>query len=184
LIRLGLTNSLTCLGEDCNTAYSEACNLVFRARATTFVCLTWFALFLAWEMVDFRRSFFRQRPRKGREYHFYNVFIDWWSDSRRNPFLFWAIVAGFVTIFPTLYIPVINHKVFKHTGISWEWGIVVVESILFFAGCECWKFAKRIYFRRVEKKTTTDPFGNELVDEEKASGSPSIQGEVEKEGKQ
>jgi magnesium-transporting ATPase (P-type) len=80
------------------------------------------------------------------------VFYQWWQDSRRNPFLFWAILAGFITIFPTLYIPVINHKVFKHEGISWEWGIVIVESILFFFGCEVWKWIKRAYFRRVEKK--------------------------------
>jgi potassium/sodium efflux P-type ATPase len=135
------------LGTNCNNAYSPECDLVFRARATTFVCLTWFALFLAWEMVNFRRSFFRQKPRD-EKYRFYHVFYQWWIDSRGNPFLFWAVIAGFVTIFPTLYIPVINHAVFKHTGISWEWGIVVVESILFFAGCEAWKWAKRIFFRR------------------------------------
>jgi magnesium-transporting ATPase (P-type) len=47
------------LGSGCNRAYSEQCDTVFRARATTFACLTWFALFLAWEMIDMRRSFFR-----------------------------------------------------------------------------------------------------------------------------
>ncbi|KAF2260358.1 potassium/sodium eff [Lojkania enalia] len=139
------------LGSNCNNSYSEDCDLVFRARATTFVCLTWFALFLAWEMVNFRRSFFRQHPR-GENYNWYYVFYQWWEDSRRNPFLFWAVIAGFVTIFPTLYIPVINHAVFKHTGISWEWGIVVVESILFFTGCESWKWAKRVFFRRRQAK--------------------------------
>ncbi|KAF2003192.1 potassium/sodium eff [Amniculicola lignicola CBS 123094] len=139
------------LGENCNNAYSADCDLVFRARATTFVCLTWFALFLAWEMVNFRRSFFRQRPR-GANHRWYHVFYDWWIDSRRNAFLFWAIVAGFVTVFPTLYIPVINHKVFKHEGITWEWCLVVVEAILFFAGCEAWKWAKRVYFRRRQGK--------------------------------
>ncbi|KAF2176043.1 potassium/sodium eff [Zopfia rhizophila CBS 207.26] len=135
------------LGENCNNAYSEQCNLVFRARATTFVCLTWFALFLAWEMVNFRRSFFRQHPRD-ENYPWYRVFYQWWEDSRRNPFLFWAVIAGFVTIFPTLYIPVINHAVFKHEAITWEWGLVVAESMLFFAGAEAWKWSKRIYFRR------------------------------------
>jgi len=139
------------LGTNCNNSYSAECDLVFRARATTFVCLTWFALFLAWEMVNFRRSFFRQKP-KGENYRWYHVFYQWWEDSRGNPFLFWAVIAGFVTIFPTLYIPVINTKVFKHKGITWEWGIVVVESILFFAGCETWKWAKRIFFRRREAK--------------------------------
>ncbi|KAG9235101.1 hypothetical protein BJ875DRAFT_283009 [Amylocarpus encephaloides] len=129
------------LGSGCNNSYSEACDGVFRARATTFVCLTWFALFLAWEMVDMRRSFFRMKPGSKK------YFTQWMHDVWGNQFLFWAIIAGFVTIFPTLYIPVINHKVFKHTGISWEWGIVFVEAILFFAGVETWKWTKRFYFR-------------------------------------
>lgn len=73
-------------------------------------------------------------------------------DVWRNPFLFWAIVAGFVTIFPVLYIPVLNTRVFKHVGITWEWGIVIVESVLFFAGCEAWKWGKRVFFRRRDRK--------------------------------
>merc|ERR1711939_845981 len=134
------------LGSGCNDTYSEQCDTVFRARATTFVSLTWFALFLAWEMVDMRRSFFRMQPKSTK------YFTQWAIDVWRNKFLFWAVIAGFVTIFPTLYIPVINHKVFKHTGISWEWGIVFIEAILFFAGVEAWKWAKRVYFRRQERK--------------------------------
>lgn len=134
------------LGSECNNKYSADCDTVFRARATTFVCLTWFALFLAWEMVNMRRSFFRMQP-KSKKY-----FTQWALDVWRNQFLFWAIIAGFVTIFPTLYIPILNHVVFKHTGISWEWAIVFVEAILFFAGVEAWKWSKRVYFRRQTKK--------------------------------
>jgi P-type Na+/K+ transporter len=130
------------LGTGCNDSYSNRCDTVFRARATTFVCLTWFALFLAWEMVDMRRSFFRMQPGSK------NYFTQWTHDVWRNKFLFWAIMAGFITIFPTLYIPVINHDVFKHTGISWEWGIVFVEATLFFLGIEAWKWGKRVFFRR------------------------------------
>ncbi|KAA8645250.1 uncharacterized protein ATNIH1004_006669 [Aspergillus tanneri] len=54
------------LASGCNRDYTPDCDLVFRARATTFVCLTWFALFLAWEMVNMRRSFFRMQPRSKR----------------------------------------------------------------------------------------------------------------------
>ncbi|KAF1984984.1 calcium-transporting ATPase [Aulographum hederae CBS 113979] len=143
------------LGENCNNEYNDSCELVFRARATTFVCLTWFALFLAWDMVNFRRSFFRQQPR-GTNYRWYHVFTQWWEDSRRNPFLFWAVVAGFVTVFPTLYIPVINDTVFKQKGITWEWAIVVVETLLFFAGCEAWKWVKRAFFRRQDGRDTAN----------------------------
>ena len=136
------------LGSGCNDSYSESCETVFRARATTFACLTWFALFLAWELVDMRRSFFRMQPGSKK------YFTQWFHDVWRNKFLFWAIMFGFVTLFPTLYIPVINHAVFKHTGISWEWGIVFIAAGLFFAGVETWKFGKRIYFRRQARKRT------------------------------
>ncbi|KAK3935177.1 sodium transport ATPase [Diplogelasinospora grovesii] len=135
------------LGENCNDYYSEGCDTVFRARATTFACLTWFALFLAWELVDTRRSFFRMQP-DSKKY-----FTQWMADVWRNKFLFWAVVLGFVTLFPTIYIPVINTAVFKHTGISWEWGIVFIAAGLFFAGVEGWKWAKRVYFRRQTAKT-------------------------------
>jgi hypothetical protein len=61
-------------------------------------------------------------------------------------------MADFITIFPTLYILVINHQVFKHTGISWELAIIIVEAGLFFAGCELWKWLKRVWFCRMARK--------------------------------
>ncbi|KAL3473564.1 hypothetical protein BJX99DRAFT_233416 [Aspergillus californicus] len=144
------------LGSGCNREYSPDCELVFRARATTFVCLTWFALFLAWEMVNLRLSFFRMQP-DSKKY-----FTQWMYDVWRNKFLFWSIMAGWITIFPILYIPVLNHVVFKHTGISWEWGIVFVEAILFFFGVEAWKWAKRVWFRRIartQQRAVVRPIG-------------------------
>jgi potassium/sodium efflux P-type ATPase len=94
------------LGINCNESYSEQCDTVFRARATTFVSLTWFALFLAWEMVNTRKSFFRMQPDSKR------YFTQWMYDVWRNKFLFWSIIAGFVTIFPTIYIPVSSASAF------------------------------------------------------------------------
>lgn len=136
------------LGSNCNNSWSPDCETVFRARSTTFACLTWFALFLAWEMVNMRRSFFRMQP-KSKLY-----FTQWMHDVWRNKFLFWAIMAGIITMFPIIYIPGLNRVVFRHSPISWEWGIVFVESILFFLGVETWKWAKRVYFRRQALKAT------------------------------
>lgn len=135
------------LGSGCNESFNESCELVFHARATTFACLTWFALFLAWEMVDMRRSFFRMQPGSKK------YFTQWAYDVWRNRFLFWAIMVGFVTLFPLLYIPVINTVVFKHKGISWEWAIVFIAAGLFFCGVEAWKWGKRIFFRRQSRKS-------------------------------
>ncbi|GAB7353170.1 hypothetical protein MBLNU459_g3700t2 [Dothideomycetes sp. NU459] len=126
----------------CNNAWSPECDAVFRARATCFACLTWFSVFLAWEMIDMRRSFFRMQP--GSPYRY----TQWMRDVWRNKFLFTAVVAGVVTLFPILYIPVINRDVFRHTGISWEWAVIFVASLLFFLGVESWKWAKRVFFRR------------------------------------
>lgn len=130
----------------CNNTYSEECDTVFRARATTFVSMTWFSLFLAWELINFRRSFFRMQPKSKL------VFTQWMHDVWRNKFLFWSVMFGFVSVFALLYIPVINHDVFKHTGISWEWAVIIVEAVLFFGGIEAWKWAKRVFLRRRAKK--------------------------------
>ncbi|KAM3066374.1 P-type ATPase [Clarireedia jacksonii] len=145
------------IGAGCNESY-EDCENVFRARATTFVCMTWFSLFLAWEMINMRRSFFRMQPGSKK------YFTQWIEDVWRNQFLFWAVMAGFITVFPTLYIPVINRKVFKHEGISWEWGIVFVEAILFVMGIEAWKWVKRVYFRRGTRKSVgAEQHGKEVM---------------------
>ncbi|KAH8430699.1 P-type ATPase [Aspergillus melleus] len=142
-------------GNDCNNEL-EGCEIAFRARATTFACLTWFVLFLAWEMIDMRRSFFNMRPSSS---HSWTQFA---RDIWQNPFLFWANISGFVMVFPLLYIPVINTKVFRHTGISWEWAIVIVGTVLFFLGAESWKWVKRAYFRRVAAKVEGQGVGLEV----------------------
>ena len=148
LVLYGFNNGAADIGRNCNDSIDDGCEIVFRARSTTFACLTWFALFLAWEMINMRRSFFRMQP-KSKKY-----FTQWMIDVWRNPFLFWAIMAGFVTMFPIIYIPGLNTVVFKHAPITWEWGIVFVEAALFFMGIESWKWAKRIYFRRQARKST------------------------------
>jgi len=136
------------LGVGCNDHYSESCELVFRARSTTFTSLTWFALILAWEMVHMRRSFFRMESKPERPWTL------WANNVWRNKFLFWSVFAGFITVFPIIYIPGLNTVVFKHRPISWEWGIVFAESGLFVVGIELWKFGKRAYFRRYGEKVS------------------------------
>lgn len=99
-------------------------------------------------------------------------YTQWMRDVWRNRVLFWSVIVGFVSIFPIvsipahqflcalllivpftkIYIPVINDVVFKHAPISWEWGIVFVASILFMVFVETWKYVKRIFYRRLDRK--------------------------------
>ncbi|KAF2488435.1 Na+-exporting ATPase [Lophium mytilinum] len=124
------------LGHDCNTAYSASCDVVFRARAAVFAELTWLIMVAAWEMKSLRRSMFRLDPRSESRFPFF-------KDVYANRFLFWAVVVGAVVVFPCIYIPGLNEKVFKHRPITWEWALSVGATVLFVAGMELWKMAKR-----------------------------------------
>jgi Na+-exporting ATPase len=124
------------LGEECNQRYSEACIPVFKARAATFAELTWLILISAWEFKSLRRSVFRLNPDDDSRFP---VFKDIYS----NRFLFWSVILGGLSVFPVVYIPVLNHKFFKHTGITWEWALAVGFTIVFVAGIELWKMTKR-----------------------------------------
>ncbi|KAI1116858.1 hypothetical protein F5Y14DRAFT_458363 [Nemania sp. NC0429] len=124
------------LGRDCNKRWSEECEPVFRARAAVFAELTWLILFSAWEFKDIRRSIFRLNPDSSSRFQLL-------EDVYENKFLFWAVVIGALSVFPVVYIPVLNTSVFKHTSISWEWALVIGALILFIVGMELWKLTKR-----------------------------------------
>lgn len=124
------------LGFDCNREYSDSCIPVFRARAAVFAELTWLILLSAWEFKNIRRSLFRLNPDDKRKFPLF-------GDLYENRFLFWAVTLGGISVFPVVYIPVLNTKVFKHIGISWEWGVVVGMTIVYVFGMEVWKYVKR-----------------------------------------
>ncbi|KAH0541984.1 hypothetical protein FGG08_003616 [Glutinoglossum americanum] len=125
------------LGTDCNQEHNSTCETVFRARATVFSVLSFLLLITAWEVKHFSRSLFSLDPTRHKGP--FAVFPVLWY----NRFLFWAVMAGFVITFPVVYLPVINMVVFKHLGITWEWGIVVACVAVYLALFEGWKAIKR-----------------------------------------
>jgi len=130
------------MGSNCNEEYSPGCDTVFRARATVFALLTWSLLLFAWECRHFERSLFRLTP--GQPIGFCNIGCNIYS----NKFLFWSIVIAFFSVFPVIYIPVLNETVFKQSAITWEWAVVICGLIMFLFGVETWKFMKRHLMRK------------------------------------
>ena len=53
---------------------------------------------------------------------------------------------------PVIYIPGLSDIVFLHTALTWHWPIVIIATILFFAGAEVYKWTKRVWLRRQEKR--------------------------------
>ncbi|PHH54849.1 Calcium-transporting ATPase 3 [Ceratocystis fimbriata CBS 114723] len=125
------------LGADCNENYNSSCDLVYRARSTTYATLSFLLLVTAWEVKHFTRSLFNMDP------------TEWTGPTavfktvRKNRMLFWAVVAGFIATFPVIYIPKFNEKVFKHHSITWEWGVVVGSVVIYVGLIEAWKAVKR-----------------------------------------
>ena len=126
------------LGIDCNQRASSSCDTVFRARAAVFAELTWLILIVAWEIKSLRRSLFSLSPFTERHGPMQVV-----RDLYENRFLFFAVVIGAASVFPAVYIPGLNTKVFKHGGIGWEWALAVGAVVVFVAGVEAWKLIKR-----------------------------------------
>jgi Na+-exporting ATPase len=123
------------LGTDCNRSYGDTCGPVFRARAAVFAELTWLILISAWEFKSIRRSMFRSDTSSESRFPFF-------KDVFENQFLFWSVVIGALSVFPAVYIPGLNTKVFKHVGITWEWGLSFGAVFVFVLGIETWKAIK------------------------------------------
>ena len=142
------------LGHNCNSmdADTDVCGLVFRGRSAAFANMTWCALLLAWECIHPTNSLFYMRQDTDNPW-WKQTAIDLWD----NQFLFWSIIGGFVTVFPVVYIPVINTKVFLHKGISWEWGVAFGCTGLFLLGAEAWKWAKRVFMRKRINRKAKNP---------------------------
>lgn len=148
------------LGVDCNRTYSARCSVVFRARACVFAELTWLILIAAWEFKSLRYSLWNLDPHRTSKSESgsesgsgsgtgtgsdprsssSNVPVHLYASNR---FLFWAVVAGAASVFPAVYTPGLNRAVFKHEGITWEWGLAAGAVAVFVLGVEAWKGLKR-----------------------------------------
>jgi potassium/sodium efflux P-type ATPase len=128
------------LGSGCNEGFNDTCDVVFRARATTYTTITLLLLVTAWEVKHFARSLFNMYPNTDQNVpRGLSVFPTLW----RNRFLFFAVMAGLVMMFPIVYIPIINEKVFKHGSITWEWGVSFGCVVIYISAIEIWKMIKR-----------------------------------------
>ncbi|PVH22933.1 potassium/sodium efflux P-type ATPase, fungal-type [Candidozyma haemuli] len=147
------------LGRNCNNSDGDSCNLVFRGRSASFATMTWCALVLAWECIHPTNSLFYMRQDTDNPW-WKQTAIDLWD----NQFLFWSVIGGFVTVFPVVYIPVINDKVFLHDPIGWEWGLSVACVLFFLVAAEAWKWGKRVYKRKWSTKVKNPEYELERND--------------------
>jgi len=148
------------LGEDCNDSYNPTCDLPFRARGTAYSILTVLLSVMAWEAKHLNRSLFNMYPEE--DSSTFSIF----KTLLKNRFLFWAVIAGVLTPFLSIYIPVINTVVFRHKALNWEWGLVFGSVVCFVAWVESWKAIKRAMRKRKQLK---DGWEVMVIEDDKSS---------------
>ncbi|KAK9778045.1 putative Calcium-transporting ATPase [Seiridium cardinale] len=136
------------LGHDCNSAHNDSCDVVFRARATTFATLVFLLLITAWEVKHFTRSLFAMNP------ELYSGPFAVFRTVTRNKVLYWAVMGGFLAAFPVIYVPYVNEIGFKHSAITWEWGVVVACFVAYVALIEAYKAVKRRFKKQHDAERT------------------------------
>lgn len=139
------------LAHGCNEASESAqCDTIYRARASTFATLSFLLLITSWEVKHFHRSLFAMDER-------WSGPLSVFKTIYHNRFLFWSVVAGFCITFPVIYIPGLNTEVFKHRGLTWEWGVVAGCVATYIALLEIWKAVKRALGLGVDKFARATP---------------------------
>ncbi|CAM1503277.1 Fc.00g080530.m01.CDS01 [Cosmosporella sp. VM-42] len=128
----------------CNEDSGSGCDRVYRARAATFATLSFLLLVTAWEVKHSHRSLFAMDERWSGPFSVFKTIY-------HNRFLFWSVVAGFLITFPVVYLPVVNKDVFKHEGLTWEWGVVAGCVVTYIALLEIWKAIKRRFELGIDK---------------------------------
>ncbi|KAF9933858.1 Na+ ATPase [Linnemannia zychae] len=143
-------------GSMCNAHYSPLCDGVFKARATSYATLTFLILAHAVNCRSLRERGWT---------------VASLSTLRFNKMLWISIVVGSLLVFPVIYIPGVNHGVFKHANLTYEWGLVVCALVLFIAFAEIYKLIKRRVMKPLQLQENT-----EVKLERCASGVDSFMG--------
>ncbi|KAG0053107.1 Na+ ATPase [Gryganskiella cystojenkinii] len=120
------------LGTLCNAEWSESCEGVFRARATAYCCMTFLILAHAVNCRSLRDSGWKIKNLK---------------TLKHNKMLWMSIVIGALLVFPVVYIPGLNHNVFKHSAMTYEWGLVLAALVIFIAFAEVYKKIKTLLMK-------------------------------------
>ncbi|KAG0306400.1 Na+ ATPase [Dissophora globulifera] len=115
------------LGSECNAHWSVACEGVFKARATSYCCMTFLILAHAINCRALRDSGWTIKNLK---------------TLKHNRMLLLSIIIGALLVFPVVYIPGLNHNVFKHSPMTYEWSLVMAALVIFIVFAEVYKKIK------------------------------------------
>ncbi|KAI8073265.1 hypothetical protein BC940DRAFT_268008 [Gongronella butleri] len=133
VVLFGYGNGLDDVMDSCYRGWTPECDIVFRARGALFATLTVLCLLHGFTCRDLVHSTYSPKALRG----------------PKNWYLVASFGFGLVLLIIVLYVPVVNHDVFKHEGITWEWGMTAVSVVIYIIFAELWKALKRKFYHKI-----------------------------------
>lgn len=134
------------LGLDCNESLTDGiCDYTGRARGSVFASFLFILLVHAFVCKHPQMSIFKM-------------------NLLENKALLWSVSILCLSVFPVIFIPVINDRVFLLKPIAWEWGLVFASMVVFLVCTELYKIMRR---RLSPIKEAVDPTAEKDVGSEK-----------------
>ncbi|KAG8805027.1 hypothetical protein FRC17_005769, partial [Serendipita sp. 399] len=136
IVQYGTGRGIADISVRCNdhlVGHTPECEVVYRSRGTAFATLQLLLMLHAITCKNLKKSVFHMN------------LLD-------NTLLLWSAGCLALVTFPILYIPAINDRVFQLSGLTWQWGLVVGQLVLYLVIVELYKLSKRAYAHRREIK--------------------------------
>ncbi|KAJ9104970.1 hypothetical protein QFC19_003767 [Naganishia cerealis] len=122
------------LGIDCNeNLRNDVCNHTGRARGAVFASFLIVLMIHAFVCKHPTQSILRM-------------------NLLENKVLSWSVIILGISVFPVIYIPVINDRVFLLFPIKWEWGLVFASALFYLVISELYKLARRMGDQKVRNR--------------------------------
>ncbi|EJD55236.1 potassium/sodium eff [Auricularia subglabra TFB-10046 SS5] len=137
IVQYGVAEGVQDIYATCNEALGgmpPECRVVYKARGTAFATLQLILMIHGITCKNLNKSIFQMR-------------------LLENTMLLWSVGCLALSVFPIIYIPEVNHRVFQVDGLSWHWGLVFGQLILYLVLAELYKLARRTYRRRQARIT-------------------------------
>lgn len=144
------------LGIDCNVNLDDSvCNKTGRARGAVFATFLFILLVHAFNCKHPTQSIFRMNLLENRP-------------------LLYSVTVLIISVFPVIYIPVINDKVFLLFPIAWEWGMVIASMVVFLSITEIYKLLRRRFAPLTTVDMSSASHDDALAEEKRIAGSEKV----------
>ncbi|KAF9022152.1 potassium/sodium eff [Hymenopellis radicata] len=138
IVQYGIADGTSDIETKCNDALvglQPGCEIVFKARGTAFATLQMILMMHGLTCKNLTRSLFKM-------------------NLLENRLLLWSTGCLALSVFPIIYIPAINDRVFQVDGLTWHWALVFGQLVVYVVAVEMYKLIRRSFARNNARRVS------------------------------